>query len=512
MNFRYPFLTSCLCSVRAAGLLFALSIFSLNAAGDEATRDDPPRPPNVIFILMDDMGFSDVSCYGAEKVKTPNIDRIAAEGLRFTDFHTAASICSPSRAAFLTGAYPQRNGLYLGINPKREAHWFLGLNPEEITIAEQFKAKGYTTSMIGKWHLGMQEKFLYFHQGFDRYYGAPENMGHSALFYDGREVIYKRTPLDRLTTLYTGRIVEQIGEFKDDPFFIYYAHNYPHTPYEAGKKFKGSSDDGVRGDVIQEVDRGIGEILKALEENGILENTMVIFSSDNGATSATYSRPYRGTKYVSLEGGHRVPFIIYWKGRIEKPAVVNVPVNAMDLFPTLSELIGAPMPDDRIYDGVSLMPLLSGGEIARSDEKPFYYYNCENLQAVRVGDWKLHLPRTVRQIPWWGRKLQPPIASPQLYNIEAEAGERTDLAAEYPDRVSEMMALAEETRLKLGEFGERGSEQRPTGTLFPEVPILSNQAQDWDPLPDAEKGRGRTEFKGAHTVKNKRKGKKSKKQ
>ncbi|MEC5127011.1 sulfatase [Verrucomicrobiales bacterium BCK34] len=511
MNFQYrPSTSRFYCFVRAAGVLIVLLILSLDAVGDHEGGADELRTPNVIFILMDDMGFSDVSCYGAEKVTTPNIDRIAAEGLRFTDFHTAASICSPSRAAFLTGAYPQRNGLYLGINPGREAHWFLGLNPDEITIAEQFKAKGYTTSMIGKWHLGMQEKFLYYHQGFDHYYGAPENMAHSPLFYDEREVIYKKTPLAEMTRLYTGRIVKQIGEFKDEPFFIYYAHNYPHTPFEAGPRFRGSSKDGMRGDVIQEVDWGIGEILKALEDNGILEETMVIFSSDNGATSAKYSKPYRGTKYVSLEGGHRVPFIVYWKGMIRNPAVVDVPVNAMDLFPTLSELIGAPMPQDRTYDGVSLVPLFSGQPISRSREKPFYYYNCENLQAVRVGDWKLHLPRTAEQIPWWGRKLQKPITIPQLYNIEAEAGETVDLAAEHPEQVSEIMALAVEVRKRLGEFGQRGSEQRPTGTLFPEVPVLSNEVQDWVPLSDAEKGRGKTEFKGARSTNKKRKTKKAK--
>lgn len=454
-----------------------------------------PLCPNVIFILVDDMGYSDISCYGAKKVSTPNIDRMAAEGLRFADFHTAASICSPSRAAFLTGAYPQRCGLYMGINRNREAHWFLGLNPDEITIAEQFKKQGYTTAMVGKWHLGAEEKFSYFNQGFDHYYGAPENMGHSPAFYDGKELIYKQTPLDQLTTLYTERMVKHIADFKDQPFFIYFSHNYPHTPYKASAKFKGSSKDGVRGDVIQELDWGVGQILKALEANGILENTMVIFSSDNGPVKQLYAQPYSGTKYVSLEGGHRVPFIIYWKGQIKEPAVVDTSVNAMDLFPTLSEMIGATIPADRIYDGVSLAPFFSGKTIPRSPEEPFYYYNCENLQAVRVGDWKLHLSRTMKQIPWWAQKKQKPIQTPQLYNLAADVGEKKDVAAEHPEKVSEMTALAEKTRLELGEFGVRGSRQRPTGTLFPEVPILSNQKQDWDSLSDTEKGRAKTEFK-----------------
>uniref|UniRef100_UPI0035686B59 sulfatase-like hydrolase/transferase n=1 Tax=Pontiella sp. TaxID=2837462 RepID=UPI0035686B59 len=337
------------------------------------------RKPNVIFMLADDMGYGDIGCYGSTIVNTPNIDRLAAEGMRFTDFHVAASICSPSRAAFLTGAYPQRCGLPYGINPNREAHWFLGMNPDEITIAEQFKTQGYTTSMIGKWHLGSQEAFSYFHQGFDHYYGMHENKGHDPRFFDEHKLVYKDAPLNKLTSLYTERIVKQIGEYKDRPFFIYYAHNYPHTSYQAEPRFKGTSKDGVRGDVIQGLDWSVGEIVKALEANGLLENTLILFSSDNGPVAEKYARPYRGTKYVSLEGGQRVPFIVYWKGTV-RPAVSNVPVIAMDLFPTLSELIGAPMPTDRKYDGVTLTPLFRNEPIARSPDEPFYYYNCENLQ------------------------------------------------------------------------------------------------------------------------------------
>ncbi|MEO0452521.1 MAG: sulfatase [Verrucomicrobiota bacterium] len=453
-----------------------------------------------MFILTDDLGYSDLSCYGATKVKTPHIDRMATEGLRFTDFHTGASICSPSRAAFLTGAYPQRNGLYMGINQNREAHWFLGLSPYEITLTEQFKQQGYTTAMIGKWHLGKEETFSYFNQGFDHYYGAPDNMGHNDAFYDGREVIITGTPLDQLTTLYTERLVRHINEFKDAPFFIYFAHNYPHTPYQAGPKFAGSSQDGVRGDVIQEMDWGIGEMLKALEANGILENTLIIFSSDNGPLKNEYARPFSGTKYVSLEGGHRVPFILYWKGAIHQPAVLDVPVHAMDLFPTLSELIGEALPDDRVYDGVSLTPLFTGQPIARSNQEPFFYYNGENLQAVRVGDWKLHLPRTKQQSPWWAQRRQQPIMTPRLFNLQQDPKEKRDVAADHPERMAEMIQLAEETRLKLGEYGMRGSEQRPTGTLFPEVPIVSNQAQDWNPLTDEEKGRAKTEFRPTRTL------------
>ena len=199
-----------------------------------------------------------------------------------------------------------------------------------------------------------------------------------------------------------------------------------------------------------------------------------------------------------MEGGHRVPFILYWKGTIQ-PEVSDVPVVAMDLFPTLSELIGEALPSDRVYDGVSLKPLFEGGELARSPEEPFYYYNCENLQCVRVGDWKLHLPRTKAQLPFWSMKKQKEIQTPRLYNLANDAAELKDVAAQHPERVSEMIALADATRLKLGEFGQRGSEQRATGSLFPEVPVIGNHMLYWDKLSDEEKGRAKTEFIGGRT-------------
>eukprot|EP00752_Nemacystus_decipiens_P017136 g15351.t1 len=474
--------------------MLAAALVGLLLAGN-AVGQSKTAKPNVIFILMDDMGYSDVSCYGAKKVHTPNIDRMAEQGIKFTHFHAAASICSPSRAAFLTGAYPQRCGLYLGINPNREAHWFLGLHPDEITIAEQFKKQGYTTSLVGKWHLGFEKPFSYYNQGFDHFYGMQENYGQSPMFLDEKEVVYKKTPLDKLNTLYAERLVDQINGFKREnkPFFIYFAHNYPHTPYKAGPTFKGSSKGGVRGDIIQESDWAIGQMLQALEDTGQLENTLIIFSSDNGPTAPEFSKPFSGTKYVSLEGGHRVPFILYWKGVIE-PGTSEVPVHAMDLFPTLSELMGEPLPTDRVYDGVSLTPLWTGGSIQRQADEAFYYYNCENLQAVRVGDWKLHLPREKEQIPWWARKRQMPFAAPKLYHLGKDKAEQNNVAAKHPDVVKRLTALAGQARTKLGEFGQRGSEQRPTGTLFPEVPILSNMAQDWVKLSDEEKGRAKTEF------------------
>ena len=442
------------------------------------------RMPNVIFMLTDDLGYSDVGCYGARKVETPHIDQLAAEGVRFTHFHTAASICSPSRAAFLTGAYPQRAGLYMGINPNRTAHWFLGLHPDEFTIAEQFKQQGYATHMVGKWHLGTEPEFLPREQGFDHYYGMPCNFSHSPKFFDNDEEVFAKTPLDRLTQLYTQRVTSIIRDQakSSQPFFLYYSHNYPHTPYQAGKAFKGSSQDGVRGDVMQELDWGVGEMMAALKDAGIADNTIVIFSSDNGPTSNEYARPYRGTKYVTFEGGHRVPFIFHWPDRIKEPFVSEVSINAMDVFPTLSAAIGADLPKERVYDGENLLPLFEGIPLKRPKTQPFYYYNCENLQAIRRGAWKLHLPRTQNQLPFWDQnKAFANLQYPVLYNLHTDVAESTNVAGDNPDLVNELTALAQAVRESLGEFMLRGRQQRPAGSLFPDVPVISHE-KDWGTL------------------------------
>ena len=437
------------------------------------------RKPNIVLFMTDDLGYSDLSCYGATKAKTPNLDRLAAEGIRFTDFHTGASICSPSRAAFLTGAYPQRCGLYMGINEDRDEHWFLGLNPSEITIAEQCKKKDYQTYLIGKWHLGAEPELLPKKQGFDHYYGMPSNMHHSPKFFDEETEVYAKAPLDQLTKLYTERAVKIIKEKRDKPFFLFFSHNYPHTPYKAGTDFVNSSKDGIRGDVMQELDWGFGEMMKALVEAGIADNTIVIFTSDNGPEPKEYALPYRGTKYVTFEGGHRVPFIFHWPAKIKQGIVSDTPINAMDVFPTLSEIIGEPLAVDRVYDGVSLMPLLSGGKLARPVDQPFFYYNCENLQAVRYGDWKMHLPRTKEQVPFWEtNKAFFKLDKPVLYNLRDNVAESKDVAAEHSEIVEKMMKMVETIRPELGEYQKRGSGQRPTGSVIPNAPIISN-GKDW---------------------------------
>jgi len=452
-----------------------------------AKQKGKEKKPNVIFLLFDDMGFSDLSCYGAKKVKTPNIDRLANEGVQFTNFLTGSSICTPSRACYLTGAYPQRCGSYMGINENREEHWFLGLNPNEITLAEQFKKQDYTTLMIGKWHLGTEEKFSYFHQGFDHYYGAPSNFGHNPIFYDEKEVVYENTPIEKLTELYTKRAVKYIEDHKNTPFFMYYAHNYPHLPYKAGAAFTGSSEDGVRGDVIQELDWGVGELIKALEENKILDNTVIVIASDNGPVKNEYAQPYRGTKYVTFEGGHRVPFIVYSKS-LKRKGKTDTQVYAMDLFPTLSDMIDEPLEKGVTYDGVSLLPLLNKEDIKRpSGGEAFYYYNGANLQAVRLGNWKLHLPREKEQLPFWDKnKAFLELTKPVLYDLSTDIAEENDVASEHPDIVSKLSKLADDARLRLGEHKKHGSEQRPTGSIYPDVPVVVTK-HHWLEIPYEQK-------------------------
>ena len=491
-----------------AAITLLMQTLSLPAARAESTSR-----PNVIFMLTDDLGYSDVGCYGATKVKTPHIDRLAAEGVRFTNFHTAASICSPSRAAFLTGAYPQRSGLYMGINPKRSAHWFLGLHPDEITIAEQLQKQDYATHMVGKWHLGTEPEFLPRTQGFDHYYGMPCNYSHSPKFFDDGKEVFANAPLDRLTELYTARVTSIIRDAgkSEKPFFLYYAHNYPHTPFQAGKKFKGTSQDGVRGDVMQELDWSVGQMMLALKEAGIAENTIVVFTSDNGPTANKYAVPYRGTKYVTFEGGHRVPFIFHWPDQIKTPAVSDVDVNAMDVFPTLCAATNTPLPSDRVFDGENLLALFDAMALKRASDQPFFYYNCENLQAIRRNNWKLHLPRESKQVPFWDKnKGFANLKKPVLYNLRKDQAETTNVAADNPKVVRELMQLADATRMELGEFMQRGASQRPTGTLFPNVPVISHE-KDWDTLGSETSDAIAAERKTRHPDYNKRTKKKNKK-
>ncbi len=429
---------------------------------------------NVILILTDDLGYGDLSCYGSKFIDTPRIDQMATQGVRATEYRTAANICTPSRAALLTGSYPQRAGIPNGISPKRPEHRHLGLHPDEITIAEMLKAQGYTTGMIGKWHLGFDDVFHPLNQGFDSYSGMPSNYNHDKRSFEGRTVTEEVTDLSQLTANYTESAVTFITENQSAPFFLYLAHNYPHVPLQPNPAFAGSSRAGDYGDIIVELDASVGTILDTLEELEIEENTLVIFTSDNGplpkyATEFGSSGPLRGSKYNTFEGGHRVPAIFNWPRNLPAGRVCETPISSMDVFPTIAAITGADLPEDRTLDGRNIWPLLQGHSLSPPREFE-YFYNDNNLQAIRKNNWKLHLPRQLEDVPWWqkaGRERFTPLAEPFLVNLGTDIGETRNVAAAQPEIVAELTEEATSVRRALGQArgSERiaGSEQRPIG-------------------------------------------------
>jgi arylsulfatase A-like enzyme len=453
---------------RRTFLSAAGSALACGAASSLSRGAAAESKPNIILIFADDLGYGDLSCYGSKRIRTPRLDKMAGEGIRFTNFYAMASICTPSRAALLTGSYPQRCGLYMGISPKREEHRHLGLHPGETTIAEMLKQAGYATLCVGKWHLGGDDVFHPMNHGFDEYYGMPCNFHHSPVWMEGRTVTEKKTDLSKLTRRYTEKVIDFIKRKKDAPFFVYLPHTYPHTPIVPNPRFKGKSKAGAYGDVIEEIDWSTGEILDTLASLELDKNTIVIFTSDNGPTPDA-AKKYQsagkltGSKYTSWEGGHREPCIVRWPGRIPPGQTCGELACTMDLLPTLGALAGAKPPDNEI-DGKDIWPLLAGEANAKSPRDALFYYNCDNLQAVLWKQWKLHLPRTQDMVPWWQRnKGLRDLKSPILFNLATDIKEARDVASANPDVVKHMLELAEKARQDFGDHGRRGSKQRPTG-------------------------------------------------
>ncbi len=432
--------------------------------------------PNFIIIFADDLGYGDLSVYGAKDFSTPNLDRMAAEGARFTDFYSASGVCTPSRAALMTGCHQMRVGLgYRVLFP----YTVEGLHPDEITIAEVLKTRGYSTAAIGKWHLGHQRKFLPTRQGFDYYFGIPYSNDMGGHFY--RREHYQAPPLPMmrmekvieqqpaqalLTKRYTREAINFIREHRDEPFFIYLPHSMPHLPIDASSDFKGKTKHGLYGDVIEELDWSVGQILAALKDADIDDNTMVVFTSDNGPVTRPDTRqgfprgsagPLRGAKNSTWEGGMREPCVMRWPGKIPAGTVVREMASTMDLMPTIANLAGASAPADRVIDGKDIWPLIASG--AKTPHEAFYYYRDERLQAVRSGKWKLHTYR-----PEWGADSG---HAPLLYDLAADIGEQNDLAAANPGVVRRLEALAEAARDDLGDAltGRIGRRARPVGRL-----------------------------------------------
>lgn len=406
----------------------------------KARQPGSKRPPNIVLIFADDLGYGDLGSYGARKIKTPNLDRMAAEGVRLTNFYANASVCTPSRAGLLTGRYQIRSGLTRVLFPYSKD----GIEAGEVTLAEALRERGYATACIGKWHLGHLPPYLPTVHGFDRYFGIPysndmanEKRGDppTPLMRD-TSIVEQPAVQETLTERYTEEAVKFIRESKDRPFFLYLPHTMPHVPLHASARFRGKSAGGLYGDVVEAIDWSAGEIIKTLRRLGIDKNTLVIFTSDNGpwlikkedAGTAGFLRDGKMTVY---EGGVRVPFIALWPGVIEAGFANDQPAIMLDLFPTLLELAGGTVSKERPVDGVSIRGLLTSGE--KQTERDFYFYYLEELQAVRSGDWKLHLARKAKDV-----------ARPaELYDLAKDPRESRDLAAEHPEVVARLTSKAQ---------------------------------------------------------------------
>ena len=400
-----------------------------------------PKPPNVILILADDLGYGDLGCYGSG-IRTPNLDRMAAEGMRFTHCESANPVCSPSRAALLTGRYPTRVGVPKVFFPLDKD----GLNLDEKTLADVLRARDYSTMCIGKWHLGRPEPYLPTARGFQEYFGIPySNDMNPRVLMHNIEVIQEMADLDTLTIQYTERAVKFINANKTSPFFLYYPQTYPHIPLGASPRFRGKSAEGFYGDVVEELDWSVGEILRALRENNLDRNTLVLFSSDNGPWYLGSPGKLRGRKGTTYEGGIREPFIARWPGTIPARRVCDTLVSLMDVFPTVTRLCGGALPS-KPMDGIDIWHLLSGGR-SSGDRLPLLYFDGWELQCVRWNNWKLHLAR-YNTPPY----VEPPVRGrnnitlphPELYNLTSDPDESYDVAAENGQLVKDLVGKVDE--------------------------------------------------------------------
>ena len=435
--------------------------------------------PNIILINCDDLGYGDLGCYGSTRNNTPHLDRLAAEGKRFTDFYMASPVCSPSRGAMMTGCYPPRIGfgefdgeivLFPG-DP-------IGLSNDETTIASQLKDAGYATKIIGKWHCGDQPEFLPTNHGFDEYFGIPysNDMGRQSdrptrppLPLLRNETVIQEQPDQRgITERYTDEALQFINKNKDQPFFLYLAHMYVHVPLFVPKQFLERSRNGAYGGAVECIDWSTGVLLDRLDQLGLTENTLIIFTSDNGSRARDEggsNQPCRGTKATTWEGGQRVPCIMRWPNRIQPATTSEAITSSIDLFPTISNLVGVDISSERKLDGVDIQRLMFDEE-GEAPRDTFFYYAQNNLDAVRVGDWKLHFLKE-------GQPIR------ELYNLHKDVSEQNNVYNEYPDIVEALSARADEMRQDIGDeaSGIVGQNNRAAGRL-PEGKTLTEYRQD----------------------------------
>lgn len=429
--------------------------------------DQVQQKPNIVIILTDDQGYGDAACYGATDIETPNLDRMAREGIRLTDYYAPHASCSPSRAGLLTGCYPVRVGIPEVLGPYSDE----GLSPDEKTIAAMLRSAGYATACVGKWHLGHLPQFSPIHHGFDEFFGLPYSndmwgrhpdqdywsKAPPLMLIEGLEPVREIASMadqEELTTLYTERAAAYIRKNKDRPFFLYLAHNMPHVPLAVSNKFKGKSRRGIYGDVIMEIDWSVGQLMRTLEEEGLAENTLVIFTSDNGpwlsyGSHAGSAGPLREGKGTTFDGGQRDIFLAWAPGLVAAGRVCREPVMGIDLLPTVAELCEAELPQRKI-DGLSILPLLKGGDGAKTPHEAlfFHYTMSGRLEAVRSGRWKLHFPHEYRTLGGRaGRSDGLPIdyerafVGLELFDLESDVAESRDVAAAHPEVVERLVAL-----------------------------------------------------------------------
>ena len=455
------------------------------------------KTPNFVIIFMDDMGYADIGPFGATEYPTPHLDRMAKEGRVFTDFYVTQAVCSASRAGLLTGCYNVRVGIMGALGPKARH----GINPSEMTFAELCKQKGYATACYGKWHLGHHKKFLPMQHGFDDYFGLPysndmwpyhpgvmhlpmeqrlKRWPHLPLIDGNRTVNAKVTGKDQeqLTTQYTERAVQFIEKNKGNPFLVYLPHSMVHVPLYVSDKFKGKSERGLFGDVMMEVDWSVGRILDTLRKNKLDDNTLVIFTSDNGpwmsyGDHAGSAAPLREGKGTMFDGGCRESTIMWWPGKVPAGTKTSTPAMTIDILPTIAKLIGAKLPDRKI-DGKNIWPLIAGETGAKSPHDAYYFYYGSQLQAVRMGKWKLHFPHGYRTlngrkggtggkpVKYDGAKIEL-----SLFDMENDIGETTDVKDKHPDVVAKIQALANEMRKDLGDSAtkQKGGGRRAAGQI-----------------------------------------------
>lgn len=443
--------------MKIISVLFLMLISAISAADK----------PNFIIIFTDDQGYGDLSCFDSKTIKTPHLDSMAQSGIRFTNFYSASSVCTPSRAALLTGRMPKRTGMTNVLFPWSQN----GLSPSEITIAEMLKGNGYKTALVGKWHLGHKKEFLPTSQGFDYYYGIPysndmsiapeldvaENVKlnngytmetvkeHKKIFRKQYRKIRNNMPIMRgteiieypvdqrlITRKYTDEAVKFINESKDQPFFLYLAHTMPHLPLYIEDDFAGKSKGGKFGDIIEQIDWSVGKVLQALKANGLDKNTFVLFTTDNGPSSRAggSAGPLKGHKFNTWEGGQRVPAILTYPAKVKAGQTIDEMASTVDMFQTIASLSGAQVPDDRIYDGYDLSGLIQN-KTAKSPRNEFYYYraNSGTIDGVRMGKWKYIVKGG------WRKNEQKKAA---LYNLEDDIAEENDLSEKFPEKVKEL--------------------------------------------------------------------------